>query len=213
MSHPPVLTNAHYQVFGIIVSLYAKAEDGFRTALALLLGTSVEAVTLLCAPYSASSLRDVLKSTAKLTLVEGPALNKLLTLIGDPQTIAKLRNHIAHSQWQAGSTQSSIQPVYGDVRQGKFRMFGWGGNTIEYSTADLTRLHDLAINLNAALFDFLISEEFEQALVGRRSLHNLQFWMDELGESEVRQVSHDSLCKMYWRWGRVYWLQRTCCGT
>jgi hypothetical protein len=178
MSRAPILTDAHYQVFGVIVSLYAKAEDGFRTALAMLLGASVEAVTLLCAPYSATNLRNVLKSTAKLTLVEGPVLDKLVNLIGDHSTVAKLRNHIAHGQWQAGSTPLSIQPVYGDVRQGKFKMFGWGGNTIEYSTDDLTRIHNLAINLNAALYEFLISEDFEQALVGRRSLQDMRFWME-----------------------------------
>lgn len=183
MSRSPVLTDAHYQVFGVIVSLYAKAENGFRTTLAMLLGTSVDAVTLLCAPYSATNLRDVLKSTAKLTLVEGPVLEKLVKLIGDHGSVAKLRNHIAHSQWQAGSTPLSIQPVYGDVRQGKFKMFGWSGNTIEYSTDDLTRIHNLAIKINAALFDFLISEEFEQALVGKRSLHDLRFWMEEPEES------------------------------
>ena len=179
MSRTPVLTDAHYQVFGVIVSLYARAEDGFRTALAMLLGASVEAVTLLCTPYSATNLRNVLKSTAKLTLVEGPALDKLVKLIGDHTTVAKLRNHIAHSQWQAGSVPLSIQPVYADVRQGTFKMFGPGGDNVEYSTEDLTRVHNLAISLNAALYDFLISEEFEQALVGKRSLHDLRFCMEE----------------------------------
>lgn len=182
-SNAPVLTDAHYQVFGVIVSLYAKAEDSFRTVLAMLLGASVEAVTLLSAPYSANSLRDVLKSTAKLTLVEGQVLDKLVKLIGDHTSIAKLRNHIAHCQWKAGSTPLSIQPVYGDVRQGKFKMIGWSGNTIEYSTDDLTRIHNLAIELNSALHQLLISEEFEQALVGKRSLHDVRFWMEGLEEN------------------------------
>lgn len=182
MSDMTVLTEGHYQVFGVIVSLYARAEDGFRTILAMLLGTSVEAVTLLCAPYSAANLRNVLKSTAKLTLVEGPVLDKLVNLIGEHSTIAKLRNHIAHSQWQAGSTPLSIQPVYGDVRQGKFKMFGAGTNTVEYSTEDLTHIHNLAITLNAALYELLISDEFEQALVGKRSIHDLRFWLEQPNE-------------------------------
>jgi hypothetical protein len=125
-----------------------------------------------------ASLRDVLKSTAKLTLVEGPVLDKLVSLIGDHSSISKLRNHIAHSQWQAGLEPLSIQPVFGDVRQGKFKMFGRGGHTIEYTTDDLTRIHNLAIQLNTALQELLISDEFEQALVGRRSLHDIRFWME-----------------------------------
>ncbi len=175
MTDTPVLTDAHYLAFGRIVSLYAKAEDGFRTALAMFLGTSVEAVALLCAPYSAANLRDVLKSTAKIALVEGPILGQLIQLIGDHSAVGRLRNHIAHSQWQAGSTPLSIQPVYGDVRQGRFQMFGWDGNIIEYSTDELTRIHNLAITMNAKLYDFLISEAFEQALVRKRPLSDLRF--------------------------------------
>jgi len=179
MSRPAKLTEAHYQVFGVIITLYARAEESFRTALAMLLQTSVEAVVLLSAPYTTAQLRNVLKSTAKLTLVEGPALDKLVHLIGDHGSVATLRNHIAHAQWEEGSEPLSIRPVFGDVKQGRFQMFGSGGKVVEYTTEELTRIHNLAIDLNAKLYDFLISEEFEQALVGKRSLHDLRFWMDQ----------------------------------
>lgn len=164
----PVLDERHYILFGHIITLYAKAEVGFRCALSMMLGLPFEAAVLVTSPYTTRDLRDAVKAAAKETLSTSPEVQqKLIWLVGEHASLSKFRNDIAHNTWARGSTPLSIQPIKADVRDGRLKTAGYRAGDPEYSTDEMTTLQNKARKIVSDLYDLLFSDEFEQAMASK----------------------------------------------
>ena len=171
MADDPVLLEQHYIIFGHIVSLYARAEVGFRVVLGQMLDLTPEATVLVTASYTSANLRAAVKATAKEVLGSSPAVcERLLWLTGEHQALSRFRNDIAHNTWDRGTTPMAIRPIKADIREGRLKASGYRDNDADYSTEDMTRLQNQAVKLSQSLYELILSEEFEQAIARKTAV-------------------------------------------
>ena len=119
-----MLSDPQLLAFGKITYLYASIEWGIRCMLAGIVETPLVEALILSEPYSASSLKNVAKSAAKLSRLSDDNQKFFIQLAGDWGAFANLRNAIAHRRWEGGERPDSIRPVGVDIRSGKAKMIG-----------------------------------------------------------------------------------------
>ncbi len=106
--HP--LTERHLLLFGTIVQWFARYELLIHKLMANIIGTDANSIMLLTRSLDFSAKRralfDLLRRRA-IPLDQFDRLNEFFTV---PQTLAALRDEIAHSAWVPGPAAGSIQP-------------------------------------------------------------------------------------------------------
>jgi len=120
----PAVNDANLLVFGKIVHLYAQIEWGVRSMLAGILETPLVEALVASEPYSASALKNVVKSATKLSRLSTGEQEEIIQIVGNWGAFAGLRNAIAHRRWETGTRPDSIRPVGIDIRSGKPVMIG-----------------------------------------------------------------------------------------
>ncbi|MBW4331576.1 hypothetical protein KY084_11920 [Stakelama sp. CBK3Z-3] len=120
----PAVNDANLLAFGKIVHLYAEIEWGVRCVLAGILEIPLVEALVASDPYSASTLKNVVKSATKLSRLSKGEQEEIIQIVGNWGAFAGLRNAIAHRRWEAGTRPDSIRPVGVHIRSGKPVMIG-----------------------------------------------------------------------------------------
>ena len=102
----PAVNDANLLVFGKIVHLYAQIEWGVRSMLAGILETPLVEALVASEPYSASALKNVVKSATKLSRLSTGEQEEIIQIVGNWGAFAGLRNAIAQRRLARGPTRS-----------------------------------------------------------------------------------------------------------
>lgn len=147
MDEPHHLTEAHYYAFGYLISTYAKVEQGFKIFIGRMSGMELYAVAIICEPYSALQLRNVLTSLNRHFELPDDCNKRLCDLVGEFKTFSRLRNDIGHYMWTVGNRPNSVKPLGMDIRSGHAKAVGVNDQerdwTLEELNAEAIRLQDL----------------------------------------------------------------------
>jgi hypothetical protein len=148
-----VVNKAHIKAFGSLTYHYAQVEVSFQKLLAGMLDIDPKVAIILAAPYRAVDLRNVVKSVAKELEWPDGALEKLIQIVGDSKPASQLRNHVAHSQWIAGTRPTSIKPIGLDIRQERARLYGHLDEERDWTAPEI---EEVAGSLNALVTRIVI---------------------------------------------------------
>lgn len=138
------VSNHQFMAFGQIIYMYANVEIGIKLCLAGILRMHPHDALTIAAPYSATHLENVAKSTAKQYLK--PELAKeFCDIIGRWKSRSSIRTAIAHHRWRKGGRDETIKPTHYDVRAGKLKIRGFDDDETDYTAEELFKI---ALELN-----------------------------------------------------------------
>ena len=129
-------SNAHLLAFGRIIHQYGLCEVGVKITVSAILRLDIARTLVVLQPSSATDLKNVAKSLAKMTL--DPKWSEVFCcIVGDWSAHNALRNLIAHSAWADGDRPGSIKPRNLSIREGRAKFAGDGEDEASYTADEL----------------------------------------------------------------------------
>jgi hypothetical protein len=131
------VTEDHLTAFGAVAYNYAIVENEFKKILSAMIDADPKIVIIMADPYSAVSLRKVLKSVARELHWPDDQFSEFCCIVGESKPFGFLRNHIAHSQWRPGARAGSIKPIGLDIKLERARLFGDKSEEVDYTAKEI----------------------------------------------------------------------------
>lgn len=155
-----ILSPKHFEAFGRIIYACSEMDRAIKLCLGATYSLRVHDIFLITEPYSASNLKKVAKSAAKLYF-SNEMKNDFVAILGKFGKFSTLRNHIAHNHWTEGSRPKSVRIVQADIRAGRLDLKGYSEDEPDYTLDELgdaaNDLFDLHTELIAFMRDYGLS--------------------------------------------------------
>ena len=149
-----LITDKHFEAWGRIVWAYAQMESGIKLSMAGILDMLLHEMIILTNPHSASQLKSVAKSIAKLKLSESDA-EEFSQILGDWSASSRIRNHISHNRWTFGNRPTSLTPSFIDTHSGKAKFKGASEADEDFTLEDFGGIADKLFRSNVRLVEFM----------------------------------------------------------
>ena len=156
----PPMTVTHFTLFGQIVCAYALAETLLKQALAVALETDPRVVFALTDRVASISLINKAKALCA-HILEEKERDSLIELAARLEAAGLLRNHIAHSQWAAGTREGSIRPSGIQVRSRGLDAKGFDDKEPDYTLSELNDAANEIYQLGSDIIAYLQARGFK----------------------------------------------------
>ncbi len=150
----PLPSDAHLLAFGRIMHHYGLCEVGFKITISGMLRLDIAHGLVVLQPSSATDLKNVTKSLAKMTLKPKWA-EQICCIVGDWSAHNGVRNLIAHSAWTGGDRPGSIKPRNLSIREGRAKFVGDGEDEASYTAMELEAIARSLALINRRTLQFL----------------------------------------------------------
>lgn len=107
---PHGLTPRHLELFGAVIQWFAHYELLMQDVMATVAGSDAAAVTLLTRKLSYLEKRGVLLDLLRHRPVPLDQFDRIRSYLAIPDSLAPLRDNIAHSSWKPGASAGGVQP-------------------------------------------------------------------------------------------------------
>ena len=121
-----------------------------------ILGIHTFDALILSEPMSSASLRNVVKSITKASLLPQKQKEQFIQIVGDFGAFGPIRNTVAHHQWTSGTRSGSLRPVSVDIRSGDAKLLGMEDSERDWLASELLTEAAKIQKLNSRILEFQV---------------------------------------------------------
>lgn len=153
----PLLTEEHFQAFGVIIHVFARHEALMVGAMCCIMDAEVVPVSMMAAELPYRGKRETLLALIKAKPLPAPQVERIAWFLGELNKRNALRNAIAHQTWKKGSRAGSVKPLGLSVRGGAVTFTGLKDDDRDYTVDDLTAVANELLALHDKFGGYLAS--------------------------------------------------------